>query len=133
MGRALAGGRKAAAGAAELEAALARLDAELALVRPDLGLVSVRTRFSERPVVAALEARGGGLHVLHGRARDAIPRLARSLGVVAVYANRDYEPQAVARDARPAGEGAGHDGQGVVAATACGAGSRILSNTRSAP
>ena len=40
---------------------------------------------------AALEARGGGLHVLHGRARDAIPRLARSLGVIAVYANRDYD------------------------------------------
>ena len=47
---------------------------------------------------AALEARGGGLHVLHGRAREEIPKLARKLGVVAVYANRDYEPQAIARD-----------------------------------
>lgn len=52
---------------------------------------------------AALEARGGGLHVLHGRAREAIPQLARRLGVAAVYANRDYEPQAVARDAEVAG------------------------------
>lgn len=55
-----------------------------------------------RELKAALEARGGGLHVLHGRARDAIPRLARHLGVGAVYANRDYEPQADARDTQVA-------------------------------
>jgi deoxyribodipyrimidine photo-lyase len=52
---------------------------------------------------AALEASGGGLHVLHGRARAEIPRLARELGVAAVYANRDYEPQAMARDEAVAG------------------------------
>ena len=46
-----------------------------------------------------LRARGGGLIVLHGRAREEIPRLAASLGADAVYANRDYEPAAVARDA----------------------------------
>ncbi len=46
----------------------------------------------------ALESRGGGLYVLHGNARREIPRLAQRLGVGAVYANRDYEPQAVARD-----------------------------------
>ncbi|WP_230970946.1 cryptochrome/photolyase family protein [Nitrogeniibacter aestuarii] len=38
------------------------------------------------------------LHVLHDVAADAIPRLARALGVEAVFANRDYEPDAVARD-----------------------------------
>ena len=48
---------------------------------------------------AALRAQGGGLIVLHDRARDAIPRLAARLGVDAVFANHDYEPQAVARDA----------------------------------
>jgi deoxyribodipyrimidine photo-lyase len=53
---------------------------------------------SVRELKAALEARGGGLHVLHGWAREAIPLLARSLGVGAVYANRDYEPQAITRD-----------------------------------
>jgi deoxyribodipyrimidine photo-lyase len=53
---------------------------------------------SVRELKAALEARGGGLHVLHGRARMQIPRLARDLGAAAVYANRDYEPAAVARD-----------------------------------
>ncbi len=46
-----------------------------------------------------LAARGSSLLVRHGRARDEIPKLAASLGVRAVYANHDYEPQAVARDA----------------------------------
>ncbi len=53
---------------------------------------------SVRQLKAALESRGSGLHVLHGRAREEIPRLARRLGVGAVYANRDYEPLAVERD-----------------------------------
>ncbi len=47
---------------------------------------------------AALAAEGGGLIVRHGIARDAIPALARELGVSAVFANRDYEPAAIARD-----------------------------------
>ena len=53
---------------------------------------------SVRELDATLAARGGGLHVLHGRAREEIPRLARELGVGAVHANRDYEPAAIARD-----------------------------------
>ncbi|HWS76039.1 MAG TPA: deoxyribodipyrimidine photo-lyase [Quisquiliibacterium sp.] len=47
---------------------------------------------------ARLRAEGGGLIVLHDHAREAIPRLAATLGADAVYANRDYEPAAVARD-----------------------------------
>jgi deoxyribodipyrimidine photo-lyase len=47
----------------------------------------------------ALERLGGSLHVRHGSARDLVPALAAELGVDAVFANRDYEPQAVARDA----------------------------------
>ena len=47
---------------------------------------------------ASLAARGGGLHVLRGKAEEEIPGLARRLGVDAVYANRDYEPAAIARD-----------------------------------
>ncbi|MEP6942523.1 MAG: deoxyribodipyrimidine photo-lyase [Betaproteobacteria bacterium] len=46
-----------------------------------------------------LRAAGGALLVRDGRAREVIPRLAAELGVDAVYANHDYEPQAVARDA----------------------------------
>lgn len=48
---------------------------------------------------AALRSRGGGLIVRHGRAVEEIPRLASELGVTEVYANRDYEPAAQARDA----------------------------------
>jgi len=48
---------------------------------------------------AALRASGGGLHVLHGRARELVPALARELGVQAVYWGRDYEPAARDRDA----------------------------------
>jgi deoxyribodipyrimidine photo-lyase len=55
-----------------------------------------------RELDAGLARRGGGLAVLHGRAREAIPRLARELGVAAVYANRDYEPAANDRDAETA-------------------------------
>ena len=47
----------------------------------------------------ALAAHGGGLIVIHGRAQEEIPRLATTLGVAAVFANRDYEPRALARDA----------------------------------
>ncbi len=54
---------------------------------------------SVRELREALIAQGGGLHVLHARAREAIPELARTLGVRAVYANHDYEPQAIERDA----------------------------------
>lgn len=47
----------------------------------------------------ALQARGGDLFVRHGSAQACIPRLARELEVDAVFANRDYEPAAIARDA----------------------------------
>ncbi len=46
----------------------------------------------------ALRALGGELLVRHGRASEIVPALAAELGAEAVYANRDYEPQAVARD-----------------------------------
>ncbi|BCM24369.1 cryptochrome/photolyase family protein [Methyloradius palustris] len=48
---------------------------------------------------AALLAKGGDLIVLHGNARDEIPKLAKSLGVESIYSNRDYEPAAITRDA----------------------------------
>lgn len=47
---------------------------------------------------AELRKAGGGLIVRHARAADAIPELARELGVDAVFCNHDYEPAAVARD-----------------------------------
>ena len=39
------------------------------------------------------------LMVLHGKAAEEIPRLAKTLGVQAVYANHDDEPDALVRDA----------------------------------
>ena len=50
-------------------------------------------------VAAALRAMGGALMVRHGDPRIEIPHLAAQLGVAAVFANRDYEPAAIARDA----------------------------------
>ena len=47
----------------------------------------------------ALNTMGGGLIVRHGAAREVIPQLAQEIGATAVYANRDYEPAAVMRDA----------------------------------
>jgi len=48
---------------------------------------------------ASLWLRGGALIVRHGWAIVELPALARALGVDAVFANRDYEPQAKRRDA----------------------------------
>jgi deoxyribodipyrimidine photo-lyase len=65
--------------------------------RADRRVEFIRDSLAE--VDAALRNRGGGMIVLHDIARDAIPRIARQLRVAAVYANRDYEPAAIARDA----------------------------------
>ncbi len=46
---------------------------------------------------------GVGLIVRHGDARQALPALATELGVQAVYANHDDEPDALARDAKVRG------------------------------
>ncbi len=64
--------------------------------------VDRRVEFIWRSVLElrqALRSSGGGLRVVHGRARIEIPRLARALGADVVFANRDYEPVAIARDA----------------------------------
>ncbi|MDM0120826.1 cryptochrome/photolyase family protein [Variovorax arabinosiphilus] len=49
---------------------------------------------------AELRALGGGLIVRHALAEDEIPELAHALDVQAVFANRDDEPAAIARDAK---------------------------------
>ncbi len=48
---------------------------------------------------ATLRARGGDLDIRHGSARALIPALAAEAGAGAVFAARDYEPFATARDA----------------------------------
>ena len=54
---------------------------------------------SVRELKAALQSHGGDLIVAHGKASDIIPQQAKSLGVNAVFSNRDYEPSAIERDA----------------------------------
>lgn len=51
----------------------------------------------------ALRTRGGGLIVVHGDPVACVPRLARELDAEIVFANRDYEPGAIVRDAAVAG------------------------------
>lgn len=53
---------------------------------------------SIRELQSALKQRGGDLLIVHDFAQEAIPKLARTLKVEAVYSNRDYEPAAIARD-----------------------------------
>lgn len=48
---------------------------------------------------AALKARGGRLLVLHGKAREVLPKLAAALNASAVYSAEDFEPATRARDA----------------------------------
>ncbi|MDM0105175.1 deoxyribodipyrimidine photo-lyase [Variovorax sp. J22R24] len=52
---------------------------------------------------AELRSLGGGLIVRHAVAEDEIGQLARTLDVQAVFANRDDEPDALARDAKVLG------------------------------
>ena len=64
---------------------------------------------SVRELQQALRSQGGDLIVLHASARSAIPALAAKLKASAVYSNRDYEPDAVARDVEVAAKLARHD------------------------
>ena len=53
---------------------------------------------SLKELKAALQGHGGDLIVLNGLARELVVEEAQRLGVEAVFSNRDYEPNAVARD-----------------------------------
>lgn len=53
---------------------------------------------SVKELKAALQAKGGDLIVMYGKARELIPMYALQANIHAVFANRDYEPSAVARD-----------------------------------
>lgn len=53
---------------------------------------------SVRELKQSLQLHGSDLIVLHGSAQAEIPALAQKLQVTAVYANKDYEPVAIARD-----------------------------------
>jgi deoxyribodipyrimidine photo-lyase len=72
-----------------------------ALPRADRRVEFIRESLAE--LETELRALGGGLIVRHAVAEDEIGALARELEVQAVFANRDDEPQALARDARVLG------------------------------
>jgi deoxyribodipyrimidine photo-lyase len=57
----------------------------------------------DRELAALAPHEGAGLIVRHASAQHEIPRLAHALGVQAVFANHDYEPDALARDAQVLG------------------------------
>ena len=71
---------------------LPRQDRRVEFIRESL----VELDAALRSVSASASA---GLIVLHGDARQQIPQLAQALGVQAVFAAKDYEPAARARDA----------------------------------
>lgn len=59
---------------------------------------------SVRELKAALQKNGGDVTVLHGVARKLIPAHALQANIHEVYANHDYEPSAIARDAEVAAQ-----------------------------
>ncbi len=67
------------------------------LPREDRRLPFIHASIAE--LDAELRALGGHLIVRHDDAGEAIAQLAQQLGVDAVFTHRDYEPQAIARDA----------------------------------
>ena len=68
-----------------------------ALPRADRRVEFIRDSVAE--LDAQLRKDGGAMIVRHARAETEIPRLAQELGAEAVFANHDYEPVAIARDA----------------------------------
>jgi deoxyribodipyrimidine photo-lyase len=79
--------------------ALPRADRRVEFIRDSLADLDGQLR----ALALAHGVPGVGLLVRHGDARDAVPALARLLGVQAVYASHDDEPAALARDARVRG------------------------------
>ncbi len=78
---------------------LPRADRRVEFIRDSL--VDLDTQL--RDLGLAHGVAGVGLIVRHGDACQALPTLARELGVQAVYANHDDDPAALARDARVRG------------------------------
>ncbi len=79
----------------DILAPLPRADRRVEFIRESLVELDARLR--------ELGAGEAGLIVRHASAQADIPRLAHELGVQAVFANHDYEPAAIARDAQVLG------------------------------
>ena len=70
------------------------------LPRADRRVEFIRESLVELDANLRKLASGAGLIVLHGVASECLPALATELGVAAVFAANDYEPQAIQRDQR---------------------------------
>ena len=75
-----------------------------ALPRQDRRVAFILDSLRELDAALGTLQNGSGLIVRHGSARVEIPRLVAQLGVQAVYANHDDEPDALARDAQVRGK-----------------------------
>jgi deoxyribodipyrimidine photo-lyase len=80
----------------EILDALARADRRVEFIRESL--VDLDAQLKAMANAAGVSP--AGLIVLHAVASDAVPQLAGKLGIEAVFANHDYEPQALSRDAK---------------------------------
>ncbi len=78
---------------------LPRQDRRVEFIRDSLVGVDAELR----ALAASHGIEGAGLIVRHGQAHEELPRLAQQLGVQAVYASHDDEPDALARDAHVRG------------------------------
>jgi deoxyribodipyrimidine photo-lyase len=88
-------------------APLPRADRRVAFIRESLVELDLALAELAAPALPAHAAAGGqhaGLIVRHGNPVQIIPALAAQLGVQAVYANHDDEPDALTRDARVRGK-----------------------------
>lgn len=88
-------------------APLPRADRRVAFIRESLVELDAALAGLAAPALPAHAATSGqhaGLIVRHGNPVQLIPALAAQLGVQAVYANHDDEPDALARDARVRGK-----------------------------
>ena len=79
----------------EILESLPRQDRRLEFIRESLVDLDLQLRHLAGPGTP-----DAGLIVLHALASDAMPLLANQLSADAVFANHDYEPQALARDAK---------------------------------
>ena len=73
------------------------------LPRQDRRVAFIQASLIELDAALAASGQDKGLIVRHGSATAEIPKLAAQLGVQAVYANHDDEPDALARDAQVRG------------------------------
>jgi deoxyribodipyrimidine photo-lyase len=86
----------------EILDSLPRRDRRVEFIRESLVALD-RDLAALAAAAGAADARAAGLIVRHAVASHEVPRLAHQLGVQAVFANHDYEPAALARDAQVLG------------------------------